>query len=110
MNLSFLNEFTKWLWGKVKMLTLIVFPFLGLLAYFLEGLGTITDGLNALHARLVEFESVMTPQLPQIASIWNMARWFFPVDYGLWVAGLILGVFVIATGVRLIKALIPLWN
>jgi hypothetical protein len=110
MNLDYINSAVKWLWQRIKLLSLFALPMVGLLGFFLEGLGSITDGLEVLHARLVQFESMMTPQLPQIASIWNMARWFFPVDYGLWVAGLILGVFAVATGIRLIKALIPLWN
>jgi len=108
--MELLVKFAKWLYDTIGPKLLILSPILGLIGWFVTALPTINDGLVQAKAKLIELKAALVTALPQVEAIWNAARYWFPVDLALVLAGILLALRLIATAVRLIKGMIPLWN
>lgn len=105
--MEFLKSFALWLLGKLKIIFIVTTPFVGLAAWFLTSLDTINAALEDLAGYIASLQSSAVTALPQIASVWEMARYFFPVDLALALAGILAIMTVLAAGVRILKSFVP---
>jgi len=105
--MEYLLSFAKWFLSRFRFLLFIGTPLLGFLAWIGTSLSTINAALDDLVTKIGELQSAIVAGIPQISSMWGMARYFFPVDLALTIAGILAVMTVLAAGFRIIKSLIP---
>jgi len=102
-----LITFAQWLRDRFGIWLYIFTPLLGMVAWVLTSLDTINAALDDTNSYLDSLQASLVNGLPQIASVWQMARYFFPVDLALVLTGFLLVLTVLAAGIRILKSFIP---
>lgn len=103
------KEIWIWLRQKLGLVLFFVSPVLFLYGLIVTNFDSILGAMDEMNSTLasVETTAAANSALPAAATVWNIARYFAPVELCLYYMGALLYLKVVCTMVRILKSFIP---